>query len=197
MARLARTLKNMPNIHVNQTAELVIIAALILYIAFFIHSVPLDFLMFFDNNVVKIVSLVVIAFVGYYSAPVALFLAIAFIATLQTSQRKRLMTVMAPQRMTTMRETLDKKDGVEMVVKEEKEKKKEEDKKEKFYVRPEDRDNISGFNLDMPCIADKNGLQCNQVMTYQKSCGAQGLGSEACPIPGLQTSVGAPFECDN
>ena len=70
---------------------------------------------------------------------------------------------------------------------------------EGFYVKGSDMNNVSGYNLDAQCY-NKDGtpdLQCNQVMTYNNSCSAQGLGSSSCPMPGHQDSVGAPFDCNN
>lgn len=72
------------------TIQGVLIVLLILYSAVLIRYLPMGFLHFFDNMIVKIVILVIIAFVGLYSPAVALFLAIALISTLQMSQKKKL-----------------------------------------------------------------------------------------------------------
>lgn len=68
----------------------VIIVILIVYSAVLVRYVSSDFLNFFENIAVKIVALVVIAFVGLYSPAVALFIAIALICTLQMAQKKKL-----------------------------------------------------------------------------------------------------------
>lgn len=69
----------------------VLILLLIVYSAVLVKFLPHNFLAFFDNLIVKIVVLVIIAFVGIYSPAVALFIAIALICTLQMSQKKRLL----------------------------------------------------------------------------------------------------------
>jgi len=68
----------------------IIIVILIVYSAVLIRYVSSDFLSFFENIAVKIVVLVIIAFVGLYSPAVALFIAIALICTLQMAQRRKL-----------------------------------------------------------------------------------------------------------
>ena len=68
----------------------VAIVALILYSAILLRYLPLKFLTFFEHISVKIVVLVIIAFVGLYSPAVALFIAIALISTLQMAQKKKL-----------------------------------------------------------------------------------------------------------
>lgn len=77
----------------------VLIVLLIAYSGVLIRYMPIGFLTFFEHIAVKIVALVVIAFVGLYSPAVALFLAIALICTLQMAQKKKLMDdirLMAP-----------------------------------------------------------------------------------------------------
>ncbi len=68
----------------------VIIVILIVYSAILVRYVSTDFLNFFEHIAVKIVALVIIAFVGLYSPAIALFIAIALISTLQMAQRKKL-----------------------------------------------------------------------------------------------------------
>jgi len=68
----------------------VIIVILIVYSAILVRYVSIDFLNFFEHIAVKIVALVIIAFVGLYSPAVALFIAIALICTLQMAQKKKL-----------------------------------------------------------------------------------------------------------
>jgi len=70
----------------------ILILILILYSAIFVKNMPVGFLKFFENIIVKIIFLVIIAFVGIFSPAVALFLAIALICTLQQSQKTRLVT---------------------------------------------------------------------------------------------------------
>lgn len=88
----------------NTMAQGVIILVLIAYSVFFVKRVPMGFLTFFDNIIVKVVSLVIIALVGLYSPAVALFLAIALIVTLQSSQKRKL----GEETMHDMKDTLKK-----------------------------------------------------------------------------------------
>jgi len=88
----------------NTMAQGVIILVLIAYSVFFVKRVPMGFLTFFDNIIVKVVSLVIIALVGLYSPAVALFLAIALIVTLQSSQKRKL----GEEPMDDMKDTLKK-----------------------------------------------------------------------------------------
>ena len=57
--------------------QAVFVVLLIVYSGVVIQFLPVSFLAFFDNIIVKIVFLVVIAVVGLFSPAVALFLAIA------------------------------------------------------------------------------------------------------------------------
>jgi len=101
----------------------ILILILIVYSAVIINSVPVDFLKFFDNIIVKIVVLVIIAFVGLYSPAVALFIAIALICTLQMYQKKqviggirsaekeKIMTALQNTKNNLIKETEDIKDN--------------------------------------------------------------------------------------
>jgi len=75
---------------IEHTLTSVIVFALILYSSFVINYFPLKFLVFFENIIVKIVVLIIIALVGIYSPAIALFLAIALIVTLQQAQKRKL-----------------------------------------------------------------------------------------------------------
>lgn len=75
---------------IEHTLTSVIVFALILYSSFIINYFPLKFLVFFENIIVKIVVLIIIALVGIYSPAIALFLAIALIVTLQQAQKRKL-----------------------------------------------------------------------------------------------------------
>lgn len=78
----------------------VIVLLLIVYSAVVVNYVPFKFLAFFENIIVKIVVLVVIAFVGLYCPAIALFLAIALIVTLQMAQKKRMTGDVTTEKMT-------------------------------------------------------------------------------------------------
>jgi len=72
------------------------ILILLIYSGILLKYLPLNFLRFFEHIAVKIVMLVIIAFVGLYSPAIALFIAIALICTLQMAQRKRILVDMRP-----------------------------------------------------------------------------------------------------
>jgi len=224
MAKFTNSMKKGMNkfgdlLTVNTYVEMGVVVALILYIAGFMHMLENDFFILFENTFVKVLMLVFIGVVGLYSPAVSLFLAIAFICTLQTAQRRRIMNSMgikdqdgavAEKMMNNEEDDMMNNDELAMKMTEEEDMIKgvsdvsemgqELGENEGFYVKNSDMNNVSGYNLDAQCY-DKNGqpdLQCNQVMTYNNSCSAQGLGtSSSCPIPGLQDSVGAPFDCNN
>ena len=216
MAKLTNSMKKGMNklgnlLTANTYVEMGVVVALILYIAVFMHMLENEFFMLFENTFVKVLMLVFIGVVGLYSPAVALFLAIAFICTLQTAQRRRIMGSMgvkdqggavAEQMMTEeemAEEMMPQEEEAPMGVSDMTTMGQELGENEGFYVKGSDMNNVSGYNLDAQCY-NKDGtpdLQCNQVMTYNNSCSAQGLGSSSCPMPGHQDSVGAPFDCDN
>ena len=70
--------------------EGVLVLLLAVYSGVVVNFCPISYLEFFENIIVKIVFLVVIAFVGLYSPSVALFLAIALIVNLQMAQKKKI-----------------------------------------------------------------------------------------------------------
>ena len=70
--------------------QAVFVVLLIVYSGVVVQFLPVSFLSFFDNIIVKIVFLVVIAVVGLFSPAVALFLAIALVVMLQVGQKKQI-----------------------------------------------------------------------------------------------------------
>jgi len=74
----------------NTVIQGIIIIFLIVYSGILVKRMPLKFFAFFDNIIVKIVSLVIIALIGLFAPAVALFLAIALIVTLQVGQKRHL-----------------------------------------------------------------------------------------------------------
>ncbi len=129
------------------TIQGVLIVILIIYSAIVIKYLPLDFLQFFDNMIVKIVVLVIIAFVGLYSPAVALFLAIALICTLQMSQKKKLSdairntTVPSPHEESKV---MKKMDVLRDKLKQSMEKYSNEEKQEEDYQ--DDNDEQNGYD---------------------------------------------------
>lgn len=196
----------------NTMAQGVIILVLIAYSVFFVKRVPMGFLTFFDNIIVKVVSLVIIALVGLYSPAVALFLAIALIVTLQSSQKRKL----GEETMHDMKDTLKKdtksmKDHMEKGAQDVKQHMQKESMMN--YLDPtlnqqgddamETFDMGSnqvplGYNNNSSCIGSCGGgnegnpslsAQCGVVKTWNNQMSAQGLGDE--PV-GFQSSVGYP-----
>ena len=180
--------------------QAVFVVLLIVYSGVVVQFLPVSFLSFFDNIIVKIVFLVVIAVVGLFSPAVALFLAIALVVMLQVGQKKQLsMNVRSiiQTQATRMRtpvvtqevadgdiiESMDGGDG---------------------YLDPEVMDagrsymnrggaDPAGFNQNDSCLSCSRGnesnAQCSGVKTWKDTLGAQGLDG----ISGFQSSVGYPL----
>ncbi len=180
--------------------QAVFVVLLIVYSGVVVQFLPVSFLSFFDNIIVKIVFLVVIAVVGLFSPAVALFLAIALVIMLQVGQKKQLsMNVQNIVQKQAMRmkapvvakeiadsdiiESMDGGDG---------------------YLDPDVMDMSSsymnrggadpaGFNQNDSCLSCSRGndsnAQCNGVKTWKDTLGAQGLEG----IAGFQSSVGYPL----
>lgn len=180
--------------------QAVFVVLLIVYSGVVVQFLPASFLAFFDNIIVKIVFLVVIAVVGLFSPAVALFLAIALVVMLQIGQKKQLegtvqrviqreaSRMMAPVVAKEVAdgdiiESMDGGDG---------------------YLDPELMDagrsymtretaTPAGFNQNDSCLSCSSGndsnAQCGGVKTWKDTLGAQGLEG----ITGFQSSVGYPL----
>jgi hypothetical protein len=180
--------------------QAVFVVLLIVYSGVVVQFLPVSFLAFFDNIIVKIVFLVVIAVVGLFSPAVALFLAIALVVMLQVGQKKQLegtvqrvvqrqaSRMMAPMVAKEVAdgdivESMDGGDG---------------------YLDPEVMDagrsymtrsseTPAGFNQNDSCLSCSSGndsnAQCSGVKTWKDTLGAQGLDG----ITGFQSSIGYPL----
>jgi hypothetical protein len=180
--------------------QAVFVVLLIVYSGVVVQFLPVSFLSFFDNIIVKIVFLVVIAVVGLFSPAVALFLAIALVVMLQIGQKKQLegtvqmvvqrqaSRMMAPMVAKEVAdsdivESMDGGDG---------------------YLDPEIMDagrsyssrggtDPAGFNQNDSCLSCSSGndsnAQCSGVKTWKDTLGAQGLEG----ITGFQSSLGYPL----
>ena len=180
--------------------QAVFVVLLIAYSGVVVQFLPVSFLAFFDNIIVKIVFLVVIAVVGLFSPAVALFLAIALVVMLQVGQKKQLegavqrvvqrqaSRMMAPVVAKEVAdgdivESMDGGDG---------------------YLDPELMDagrsymnresaTPAGFNQNDSCLSCSGGsesnAQCSGVKTWKDTLGAQGLEG----ITGFQSSLGYPL----
>ena len=67
-----------------------IIVILIVLTAVVLKFLPLNFLCFFNNIIVKVIFLIVIAFVALYCPAIGLMLAILLVSIIQMCQRKQL-----------------------------------------------------------------------------------------------------------
>ena len=180
--------------------QAVFVVLLIVYSGVVVQFLPVSFLSFFDNIIVKIVFLVVIAVVGLFSPAVALFLAIALVVMLQVGQKKQLegsvqrvvqrqaSRMMAPAVVARevadvdIVESMDGGDGYldpELM-----------DAGRSFMTRQSDPP--AGFNQNdscLSCSSDSCVSQCSGVKTWKDTLGAQGLEG----ITGFQSSVGYPL----
>jgi len=180
--------------------QAVFVVLLIVYSGVVVQFLPVSFLSFFDNIIVKIVFLVVIAVVGLFSPAVALFLAIALVVMLQVGQKKQLEgTVQRVVQRQASRmvapavakevadgdivESMDGGDGYldpELM-----------DAGRSYMTRSSETP--AGFNQNDSCLSCSSGndtnAQCSGVKTWKDTLGAQGLEG----ITGYQSSVGYPL----
>jgi hypothetical protein len=179
--------------------QAVFVVLLIVYSGVVVQFLPVSFLAFFDNIIVKIVFLVVIAVVGLFSPAVALFLAIALVVMLQVGQKKQLegtvQRVVQRQASRMMAPVVAKEVADGDIV---------ESMDGDGYLDPEIMDagrsymtresaTPSGFNQNDSCLSCSSGnesnAQCSGVKTWKDTLGAQGLEG----ITGFQSSVGYPL----
>lgn len=191
--------------------QAVFVLLLVVYSGVVVQFLPVSFLSFFDNIIVKIVFLVIIAVVGLFSPAVALFLAIALIVMLQVGQKKQLSndikTIMnrsayipaensepdQDQNITNnIMESMNGGNGdngfLDPVL--------QNGSNRGSYGLPSGGV-PTGFNQNDSCLSCGNdggnltsqNSQCNSVKTWTNTLGAQGLDS----IPGIQSNVGYPL----
>jgi hypothetical protein len=171
-------------------SEGVIIVILIVLTAVVLKFLPVKFLGWFNNIIVKIIFLIIIAFVAMYSPAVGLMLAILLVSIIQMYQRKQLSLeinqISAPQNKqqnnqpdVTDYETIES------------------------YANKDNTMEPQGFNDDSSCLTgcggggggsdreDKNiNGMCGNVKTWNNQESAQGLDG---PVVGLQSSIGYPI----
>lgn len=179
--------------------QAVFVVLLIVYSGVVIQFLPVSFLAFFDNIIVKIVFLVVIAVVGLFSPAVALFLAIALVVMLQVGQKKQLegtvQRVVQNQASRMMAPIVAKEVADGDIV---------ESMEGDGYLDPEVMDagrsymtrssaTPAGFNQNDSCLSCSSGndtnAQCSGVKTWKDTLGAQGLDG----ITGFQSTLGYPL----
>jgi len=205
---VSKTVVNAPSAILQKTGisltghiiQAVFVVLLIVYSGVVVQFLPVSFLTFFDNIIVKIVFLVVIAVVGLFSPAVALFLAIALIVMLQIGQKKQLegtvQMVIQRQASRMMAPTIAKEVADRDIV--------ESMDGGDGYLDPEVMDagrsymtresaTPAGFNQNDNCLTCSGGnesnAQCSGVKTWKDTLGAQGLDG----ITGFQSNVGYPL----
>jgi hypothetical protein len=192
--------------------EASIIVILIVITAVVLKFLPVNFLCFFNNIIVKVIFLIVIAFVALYCPAVGLMLAILLVSIIQMCQRKQLsMEIDNIQNFGQTRESLQVRQNPDQSV---------EDgprvRQQPTYQEPlsmiESYDNQGtpthmepqGFNEDTSCVSGCGGSgsggkkdsgreldgMCGNVKTWTNQESAQGLDGD---VVGLQSSIGYPL----
>jgi len=173
--------------------ESVVLLILIVFTAVVIKYLPPNFLCWFNHIVVKIIFLIVIAFVALYSPAVGLLLAILLVSLIQMCQRKQLsqeisvLNAKNPEPTPPADNTVESMQGYmdpQMM-------------DTKPQQTPSNHTQPEGFNEDTACLAncgDQPGNRaldgmCGNVMTWEGQISAQGLNG---PVVGPQPSVGYP-----
>lgn len=195
-----------------------IIVILIVLTAVVLKFLPLKFLCFFNNIIVKVIFLIVIAFVALYCPAIGLMLAILLVSIIQMCQRKQLSNEIdniqsGSRTVENMQESnfnestqgtpqgnplgdgIESYGGTQDVF--------QEDIMES-YDNPNRNIEPQGFNDDTSCVTgcggsgsggkrdnrrDLNGM-CGNVKTWTNQESAQGLDGE---VVGLQSSIGYPL----
>lgn len=166
--------------------QAILVLFFVIYSGIIVNYCSLPFLQFFENIIVKIVVLVIIAFVGIYSPAVALFIAISLIVTLQTAQKKKLLTDLEIVNE-IQQEPVPTTSMVEMPTQEE---------TQENMTNQEQMTQPLGYNNDASCVGScggnngnpENSSQCGVVKTWENQMSAQGLDYP----PGPVESVGYP-----
>ena len=193
-----------------------IIVILIVLTAVVLKFLPLNFLCFFNNIIVKVIFLIVIAFVALYCPAIGLMLAILLVSIIQMCQRKQLsmeigniqgsgrtmenmpsgdplggqMESMGNMHGDQQFESMGNMDGDQQLM--------------ESYDNRGGSMEPQGFNDDTSCVAgcggsgsggkrdnrrELNGM-CGNVKTWTNQESAQGLDGE---VVGLQSSIGYPL----
>jgi hypothetical protein len=193
-----------------------IIVILIVLTAVVLKFLPLNFLCFFNNIIVKVIFLIVIAFVALYCPAIGLMLAILLVSIIQMCQRKQLtmeigniqgsgrtmenmpsgdplggqMESMGNMHGDQQFESMGNMDGDQQLM--------------ESYDNRGGSMEPQGFNDDTSCVAGCGGSgsggkkdnrreldgMCGNVKTWTNQESAQGLDGE---IVGLQSSIGYPL----
>ena len=193
-----------------------IIVILIVLTAVVLKFLPLKFLCFFNNIIVKVIFLIVIAFVALYCPAIGLMLAILLVSIIQMCQRKQLSMEIgniqsSGQTMENMpsgdpmggqMESMGNMDGDQQF-----ESMGNMDGEQQLMESYNNRGGSmepQGFNDDTSCVTGCGGSgsggkrdnrrelnsMCGNVKTWTSQESAQGLDGE---VVGLQSSIGYPL----
>ena len=192
-----------------------IIVILIVLTAIVLKFLPLKFLCFFNNIIVKVIFLIVIAFVALYCPAIGLMLAILLVSIIQMCQRKQLSMDIdniksnLPQ-MKNMQPDMNIFESMSGNQMEDNEPPSEdtpdtenEDMME-TYQNQNGNMEPQGFNENTSCMTGCGGSgsrvkkdssreldgMCGNVKTWSNQISAQGLDGE---VVGLQSSIGYPL----
>jgi len=192
-----------------------IIVILIVLTAVVLKFLPLKFLCFFNNIIVKVIFLIVIAFVALYCPAIGLMLAILLVSIIQMCQRKQLSMDIDniksnSSQMKTMQpdmnifESLESNNYSDNEPPSEDTPNPENEDMMENYQNQNGNMEPQGFNDDTSCMAGCGGSgsrvkrdssreldgMCGNVKTWSNQISAQGLDGE---VVGLQSSIGYPL----
>jgi hypothetical protein len=198
--------------------ETTIIVILIVLTAIVLKFLPLKFLCFFNNIIVKVIFLIIIAFVALYCPAIGLMLAILLVSIIQMCQRKQLSLDIDNiknnrYRMKNMQPDMNIFESLDSGNNDTSNEEQNETFKENYddnMIEGYDNKNREveqepiGFNDDTSCMAGCGGSgsnggkdsqreldgMCGNVKTWKDQMSAQGLDGE---IVGLQSSIGYPI----
>ena len=174
--------------------EASIIVILIVITAVVLKFLPVNFLCFFNNIIVKVIFLIVIAFVALYCPAVGLMLAILLVSIIQMCQRKQLsMEIGTIQNFGPIREENQNIPPEALSMMES-----YDNQGTPTHMEPQ------GFNEDTSCVSGCGGSgsggkkdsgreldgMCGNVKTWTNQESAQGLDGD---VVGLQSSIGYPL----
>lgn len=194
----SNTVKNMYNFGEKSVQghiiEASIIVILIVITAVVLKFLPVNFLCFFNNIIVKVIFLIVIAFVALYCPAVGLMLAILLVSIIQMCQRKQLsMEIGTIQNFGPIREENQNIPPEALSMMES-----YDNQGTPTHMEPQ------GFNEDTSCVSGCGGSgsggkkdsgreldgMCGNVKTWTNQESAQGLDGD---VVGLQSSIGYPL----
>lgn len=194
----SNTVKNMYNFGEKSVQghiiEASIIVILIVLTAVVLKFLPVNFLCFFNNIIVKVIFLIVIAFVALYNPAIGLMLAILLVSIIQMCQRKQLsMEIGTIQNFGPIREENQNIPPEALSMMES-----YDNQGTPTHMEPQ------GFNEDTSCVSGCGGSgsggkkdsgreldgMCGNVKTWTNQESAQGLDGD---VVGLQSSIGYPL----